>query len=164
MLKKLKQRFRPSKKSSRPSVGGPAPDPADNTSTNNPTPPAAAPVLPADPNHALQAYETPLDSMPDPVPQPKVAALVQAPAETSPTNAPQATDTPLPLSSNVAVKSPSADESLKHTAWAGLDNLAGVLRGGVSFFGPLKSAVDGIAEVVGVYEVRAFSNQGRNHL
>jgi hypothetical protein len=163
MLKRLKQRLRRTKESFRSTSRGGTPEPSAASSTNNPTPRAASPASSADPNQTLRPHEpsaTPASAL---VSQSTVASLVLASVETPLAIVPQnlglnteERTAPLPVSSGILDTPPSTSQRIAHASWAGLNAFAGVLRSGANSFGPLKSAVDGIAACIEVYEVRAF--------
>ncbi|KAG9095770.1 hypothetical protein FRC06_009444, partial [Ceratobasidium sp. 370] len=54
----------------------------------------------------------------------------------------------------------SAERGIKHSAWAGLKALKGVVSKGAEVFGPLKSAVDDASRLIELFEGNAQAYQG----
>jgi hypothetical protein len=127
-----------------------------SASNNNPRPITPVPVPSVFTNNPTSP-SVPAGIDPNSNPQPAISIQVVPPAATvsatveldsNPT-----ADTALPGARPILSPASNTTQSAKHTAWAGLKILLGLLNESADAFGPLKSAVGGISRCIEIFEV-----------
>ncbi|KAG8779942.1 hypothetical protein FRC12_023669 [Ceratobasidium sp. 428] len=118
-----------------------------SSSSANQQPDASPTIKDAIP-HTLGALQTPLSM---PVADPSAVVLPAAQPHSCVHNPGQGAAT--------SAAPQTRDQSTRHTKWAGLKSLLGVLGEGSGAFGPLKTAATGLSQCVETFEQRSRNNE-----